>query len=153
MLSVVITASGDASALARLLTALVPGVAEHLVRDVVVRGASGASHEIADDAGATIMDGGTFAEALARTRSDWIAGLPLTAVLAPGWIETLSRHMTLSPPSPARLIAGGGILAGRGPEGWLAPRTLALSAGVAEQDLQRLARRSGAGRLRILARG
>ena len=87
MLSVVITASDDARALSRLLTALVPGAAEHLVRDVVVRGAKGASHEIADDAGATIVEGADFAEALARTRGDWIAGLPVTVTLRSGWIE------------------------------------------------------------------
>ena len=150
MLSVVITASDDARALSRLLTALVPGAAEHLVRDVVVRGASGASHEIADDAGATIVESPDFAEALARTRGDWIAGLPVTAGLRSGWIELVARHMGLSPAKPARLIAGAGFLMGNGPEGWLAPRALALSAGAVEHDLQRLARRGRA--LRILDR-
>ena len=151
MLSVVITASGDASALARLLTALVPAAAEHVVADVVVRGAAGASREIADDAGATFADGPDFGEALRLTRGDWIAGLPLAAAFTPGWIETVGRHMALAPPTPARLTSDG-LFARSAAEGWLVPRPLALSAGAVEQDLQRLARRRGAGRLRILAR-
>jgi hypothetical protein len=149
MLTVILSASGDASALARLLTALVPAAAEHVLADVVVLGAAGASREIADDAGATFAD--RFAEGLGLARGDWIAGLPLAATLAPGWIEALGRHMALTPPTPARLTTNGGVFSRRRPEGWLVPKALAASAGTVEQDLHRLARGRGGGRLRILA--
>jgi hypothetical protein len=152
MLSVVISASEDAQALARLLTALVRGVAEELVADVVVRGAAGLSLEIAEDAGATLEDG-AFSAAIARTRGRWVAGLPLCAGLAPGWIEIVAEHMGRPPAAPARLVSDGGLF-GRGRlEGWLVPKPTALSAGVVEQDLQRLARLGGVRRLRVLARG
>jgi len=153
MLTMIVSASDDAPALARLLTALVPAVAGEVLADVVVRGAAGASLEIAEDAGATIADGPLFSEALALARGDWLAGLPLTAAFMPAWVETLAAHMAMSPAAPARLVAHGGLFARRGAEGWLVPRALAPSAGAAEHDLQRLARRRGAGRLRILAAG
>jgi hypothetical protein len=151
MLTVVISASDDAQALARLLTALVRGVAEELVGDVVVRGADGLSREVAEDAGASLASAGDFAAAISAARGGWIAGLPLTAVLTPGWITTMAEHVARFPPSPARLCASGGLFS-RGPTGWLVPRALAGSAAV-EKDLQRLARGRGARRLRVLARG
>jgi len=151
MLSVVIAASDDAAALARLLTALVRGVAEELVGDVVVRNAAGAAREVADDAGATLCDSAGLAEAVRLARGDWVAGLPLTAILAGEWIQALAAHMERKPPASARLAAVGGWSLRRGPEGWLAPRS-ALSALATEQDFQRLTRAGGVRRLRILAR-
>jgi hypothetical protein len=150
MLSIVLTASDDAGALSRLLTALVPAVARHVLGDVVVRGATGASLEIAEDAGATLVDG-DFAQALARTRGAWIGGLPLGSVLAPGWIDLVVDHLQRTPATAARLTSPGGLFTRGQPEGWLAPRSAALSPGVVEQDLKRLARRGGSRRLRILA--
>ncbi len=150
MISVILTASGDAKALARLLTLLVPGAAEGLVREVAVLGASGASLAVADDAGADLYDAGGFAKALARARGPWVAGLPLGVELATDWIETVKSHLAEATERPARLVAGG-LGLGAQPEGWLAPKRLAPSAGAVEQDLQRLARR-GRRRLRVLAR-
>lgn len=151
MISVVITASDDAAALARLLTQLVPAAAEGLVRQVLIRGAAGASRELAEDAGATIMAPDDTVLALAR--GDWIAGLPLGADLSSGWMETVAAYLAAEPEKPARLTTRGGIpgLSGKA-EGWLVPRRLVPAAGAREQDLQRLARRSGR-RVRILRRG
>ena len=150
MISVVISASDDAAALARLLTQLVPAAAEGLVRQVLVRGAAGASRELAEDAGATVVAPADQAPALAR--GDWIACLPMGMDLSPGWMEVVAAHLATEPEKPARLTARGGIpgLSGKA-EGWLVPRRLASAAGAGEQDLQRLARRSGR-RLRILSR-
>lgn len=144
MISVIITASDDGEALARLLSALVPAAAEGLVREVAVVGASGAAAEVAEDAGADLYD--AFGPAFERARGPWVAGLPLAAALAPGWMADFADHLRRAPNEPARLVARGFSL--RAPEGWLAPKRLAPSAGVVEQDLQALARRGR--RLRVL---
>ena len=150
MITAIVTASADAEALARLLSALVPAAAEGLVREVAVLGASGAAAEVADDAGASLYAPGAFGEAAAGARGDWLAGLPLEARFAPDWMRIVGAHVAAKPQA-ARLVASGFSLTWR-PEGWLAPRTLATSVGVVEQDLQRLARLSGR-RLRIFRRG
>jgi len=148
MISVLVTASSDdPQALTRLLTALVPAAAEGVVREVGVIGAVGPARAIADDAGADLYDG--FGEAFGSARGPWIAGLPLGSHLAPDWMELLIGHLAKEPQAPARLIARRLGLSAT-PEGWLVPKRLATSAGVVEQDLQRLARRGG--RLRILDR-
>jgi hypothetical protein len=146
VISVIVTASEDGKALARLLTALVPAAAEGLVREVAVVGARGVAAEVAEDAGADRYDG--FAAALAGARGPWIAGVPLAAILAPDWMELIAVHIRREPLAPARLAARGFSL--RAPEGWLVPKALAASAGAVEQDLQRVARRGR--RLRILDR-
>jgi hypothetical protein len=150
VISVIVTATDDAKALSRLLTALVPAAAEGLVREVAVIGAEGPSTALAEDAGADLFE--HFGAAAARARGPWLAGLPLAALFAPDWIEILAGHLAWEPPTPARLVARpDGFSLARAPEGWLAPKRLAPSAGLAEQDFQRLARRSGR-RLRVLGR-
>jgi hypothetical protein len=147
MISALVTASDDPNALTRLLTALVPAAAEGVVREVGVIGAAGPARDIADDAGADLYD--SFGEAFEKAKGPWIAGLPLGAHFTPDWMELLIAHLAREPQAPARLIARRlGLSAS--PEGWLVPKRLATSAGVVEQDLQRLARRGG--RLRILDR-
>jgi hypothetical protein len=150
MITVILTASSDAKALARLLTALVPAAADGLVREVAVIGAVGPSAAVADDAGADFFD--DFRAAAARAKGPWLAGLPLAAVFAPDWMEIVAGHLARDPPTPTRLVArSGGFGFAGGPEGWLAPKSPEPSAGLVEQDLKRLARRSGR-RLRILDR-
>jgi len=150
MISVILTASDDPNALAKLLTALVPAAAEGLVREVAVVGAAGPSAALADDAGADLF--ADFGAATARARGPWLARLPLAAALAPDWIEILAVHLARDPPTPARLVTRAGFSLAAAPEGWLAPKSLAPSAaGIVEQDFQRLARRGGR-RLRVLDR-
>ena len=144
MISVIITASDDAEALARLLTALVPAAAEGLVREVAVVGATGLAAEVAEDAGADRYD--ALGPAFERARGPCVMGLPLTAAFSSDWMPTVADHMRRAPNEPARLVARGFSL--RAPEGWLLPKRLAPSAVVVEQDLQALARRGR--RLRIL---
>ena len=162
MISLILTASDDADALARLLSALVPGAAEGLVREVAVLGANGACSDVADEAGADLYAADAFADALDRARGPWLLGLPVTAVFEPQWIAALGFHLAREPARPARLVASGLGLPGPGlsslgltwrPEGWLVPKSLAPSAAARprEQDLQRLARRGGQ-RLRVLRR-
>jgi hypothetical protein len=153
MISLIVNAGEDHKTLSRLLTALVPAAAEGLIREVAVLGALGRSADVADDAGADLYDAGAFAEALARTRGPWVAGLPMTSLFAPSWIDILTAHLSFEPAEAARLVSARSwpALAG-GAEGWLVPKARAASAAATEQDLQRLARRGGA-RLRILSRG
>ena len=146
MISVILTASDDAKALARLLTALVPAAAEGLVREVAVVGARGAAAEVAEDCGADLYDG--LGEALARARGPWIARAPLAAMLAPDWMELVAEHLRRDPPQAARLTARG--FSWRAPAGWLVPKAQTPSVGAAEQDLQRIARLGR--RLRVLDR-
>jgi len=146
VISVIVTASDDAKALARLLTALVPAAAEGLVREVAVVGARGVAAEVADDCGASLY--ATFGEALAGARSGWIAGLALGAALTPDWMDVVAEHLREDPARPARLTTRSFSLGG--PAGWLVPKAQAPSVGAAEQDLQRVARRGR--RLRILDR-
>ena len=149
MISILVTASDDPKALTRLLTALVPAAAEGLVREVAVIAAAGPERAIADDAGAELYD--AFGAAFEQAKGPWIAGLPLGPNLAPDWMELVIAHLAKEPPAPARLVTRSGRLSlAAPPEGWLAPKQLAGSAAVVEQDLQRLARRGG--RLRILDR-
>ena len=151
MISVLITANDDPKALTRLLTALVPAAAEGLVKHVAVIGALEAAEAVADDAGADLYPAGAFAEAFERARGPWVAGLPLDANFAPDWMELLIAHLGKDVAAPARLVCRpAGLTFARKPEGWLAPKRLATSAVVVEQDLQRLARRGG--RLRVLDR-
>ena len=147
MISVIVTASDDAEALARLLTQFVPAAAEGLVRAVAVVGATGAVAEVAEDSGADTY--AAFGEALERARGPWIAGAPLGAVFAPDWIEVVAQHLRRTPAEPARLVAPG--FGFRRREGWLVPKARAPSAGAVEQDLQRVARLGR--RLRVLHRG
>lgn len=150
MISVLITAPDDPQALTRLLTALVPAAAEGLVREVAVIGAAGPAHAIADDAGAELY--GDFAEAYQRAKGPWVAALPPGPNFAPDWMELVIAHLAKDDQQPVRLVARSTSLSlAPRPEGWLVPKSLAGSAGVVEQDLQRLARRGG-GRLRILDR-
>lgn len=148
----ILNAGADHQALSRLLAALVPAAAEGLIREVAVLGAVGLSYDIADDAGADLYDATGFAEAFDRTQCPWIAGLPLARSFAPDWIPAVSAHLARGAAEPARLVARG-FSWPPGPEGWLVPKARAAStpAGAREQDLQRLARRSGR-RLRILDR-
>lgn len=149
MISVLLTPPEDPRAFVRLLTALVPAVAEGLVREVAVIGASGPFHAIADDAGAGLYD--DFGVAFAKAKGPWLAGLPGGAGLMSDWMDVVSAHLSAGPARPARLtVRPAGFGLGGGPEGWLAPKASASSAVVVEQDLQRLAR--GAVRLRILER-
>ncbi len=142
----IVTASDDGEALARLLTAFVPAAAEGLVREVSVVGATGAAREVAEDAGADPYE--TFGEAFTRARGPWVAGLPLAAVLGRDWMPIVAAHLRREPAQAARLIQRSFQFGA--PVGWLAPKRLAPSAVVVEQDLQRLARRGRA--LRILDR-
>jgi hypothetical protein len=143
MISVLITASDDAQALGRLLSALVPAAADGLVRQVAVVGAVGPSAALADDAGADLFAAGAFAEAFEHARGPWVAGLPLTGALVGDWMDVLAAHLSREPPAPARLVAKGGLFAGRTPEGWLIEKRRAPSTPLAEQDLHRLTRRAG----------
>lgn len=157
MISLILTASNDAAALTRLLSALVPGAAEGLVREVAVLGATDQGRAVAADAGADAYPADAFADAFDRAKGPWICGLPLASGLSSDWIEALGAHIAREPAAAARLVSRR-LWPMASLEGWLVPKAAAVKAlGVStptrprEQDLQRLSRRSGR-RLRVLTR-
>ncbi|GLK77084.1 glycosyl transferase [Methylopila jiangsuensis] len=92
MLSVVIPTRNDENRLGPTLAALVPGVAEGLVRDVALAdgGSTDATLEIADIAGCGVVGGfadraGRIDAAMRRAKSGWVLLLEPGVVLAEGW--------------------------------------------------------------------
>ncbi|MFD1333045.1 glycosyltransferase [Methylopila musalis] len=106
MLSVVIPTRNDENRLGPTLAALVPGVAEGLVRDVALAdgGSTDATLEIADIAGCGVVGGfadraGRVDAGVQRAKSGWVLLLEPGVVLAEGWrqearsfIETVERR-------------------------------------------------------------
>jgi hypothetical protein len=152
LISIILTASDDAKSLARLLTGLVPAAADGLVREVAVLGATGDAALVADDAGAELYEAGAFAEAFGKARGPWVAGFPLNCLLTPDWMEVLAAHLSRDVATATRLTVRNRGFLRQAPEGWLVPKRVASAGGVAEQDLQRLARLGGGRGLRILGR-
>jgi hypothetical protein len=150
VISVILSATADPKPLARLLATLVPAAADGIVREVAVLGAAGDAALVADDAGAELYAAGAFAEAFEKARGPWVMSLPLTCGLWPDWMEVVAAH--LSRDTAARLVVKHRSFLSPTPQGWLVPKRLASAGGVAEQDLQRLARLGGGRGLRILDR-
>jgi hypothetical protein len=145
---VLVDGSRAPRALGALLTALVPAATDGLVREVLVVGASGIAREIADDAGARLAD--DLCSAVSSAKGPWMVWLPAGAGLAAGWMEAMRVHVESAGDRPARLVDRRRLF-GRSLEGWLSPKP-ALSACVAQQDLQRIVRGLGRRRLRVLER-
>ncbi len=97
MLSVLIEILDDESELAATLSVLVAGAVEGLVSDVVVldRGSKDGSSAVADAAGCLFLTGVSPAEAVARTRGDWLLLLEPGARPMGRWVEEIAEHMSL----------------------------------------------------------
>lgn len=167
--------------LAETLAALVPGVAEGLVREAVIAdgGSTDATLAIAEAAGARILTlepsrGAQLRAACAAARGDWLLALHADTRLEPGWVEAASRHMAQRPeaagyfrlgfdaPGPAARAWEAGVeLRNRlfgliyGDQGLLVPRALYDAAGGYPDwpmlEDVELVRRIGRARLRPLA--
>lgn len=101
MISVVLATHDNEAQLAHALTALVPGAADGLVREVLVvdRGSSDATHKVADAAGCEFEvlakgEGARFAHGarLAR-KSPWLLFLNASTVLEPGWHQDVQNFI------------------------------------------------------------
>lgn len=101
MISVVLATHENEAQLAHALTALVPGAADGLVREVLVvdGGSADATHKVADAAGCEFEvlakgEGARFAHGarLAR-KSPWLLFLNASTVLEPGWHQDVQNFI------------------------------------------------------------
>ncbi|MFI4974208.1 MAG: glycosyltransferase [Caulobacterales bacterium] len=160
MITVVLSTLNSAEPLSRLLAALTPAAVDGLVRDVVLldRGSTDATFELAEDAGASALRGGSLGDALNIARGEWLLWLPADAGLDAGWRAALEAHLALADQEPARIVPAterlfARLRGRRVKAGWLAPKRLVAtaSAGPVEAYLQRLPHGRRIRRLRLLA--
>jgi hypothetical protein len=143
MISVVIAADDDAEGLCAALADLVTAAVDGLVREVLVTGAQGRSREIADDAGAVLVDADLSAAA-ARAKSDWLMILPPRSCLADGWAAAVAAHVSARPPRAARLATGGPGWPWDRLRGVLAPKAQLSKAQHAGSAMQQAIKAAGA---------
>ncbi len=100
MISVIIPTQNSARALPRALSPLVDGVANGIVKQVIVSdgGSRDETLEIADAAGCDMVTGEAGRAAQMRAgvtlvKAPWLLFLPPTSVLAPGWASDVERFM------------------------------------------------------------
>ncbi|WP_186393154.1 MULTISPECIES: glycosyltransferase [unclassified Pannonibacter] len=101
MISVVLATHDNEAQLAHALTALVPGAADGLVREVLVvdGGSSDATHKVADAAGCEFEvlakgEGARFAHGAALARkSPWLLFLTASTVLEHGWHQDVQTFI------------------------------------------------------------
>jgi hypothetical protein len=143
MLSVIVT-PGDPERVAGLLSALVEGVVENVVRDVAVVGQGELLHAVCEASGARLA--ASLEEAVSGARSEWLLVAPPELRLAEGWVERLADH----------LRDGGREARLQGlSSGFLRPRAQALviartrAATSAQGGLQQLTRQLGPGARRL----
>ncbi|MBV9509066.1 MAG: glycosyltransferase [Caulobacteraceae bacterium] len=119
MISVVIATLNDERRLTGTLAALVPAAVDGFVREVILAdgGSNDSTREIADDAGAVIVEAG-LAGACHQAKEPWLLVLDPGARLAPGWEAVAHAHTQASPQRAGRIELG--RAAGLG--GWLSRR-------------------------------
>lgn len=110
MLTVIIETRNNEEALARTLGPLVSGVVDGLLRDVIVHDWGSTDHtaKVAEQAGCSLMSGGSLAECIHRARGDWLLFLEPGSRLAESWVESVERHVGIvqSPGKFTRSRAG-----------------------------------------------
>lgn len=115
MLSVVIPTLNAEKSLAATLAALVPGVVEGLVREVIISdgGSTDATLAIAEEAGCTVVSGpagrgGQLARGAAAARSNWLMFLHADTALETDWQREmagfLARHGMAGDPEPPAAV-------------------------------------------------
>jgi glycosyltransferase involved in cell wall biosynthesis len=94
MISVVIATHNNERTLGPCLAALVPAAIDGLVREVILAdaGSTDDTLEIADDAGARVVQGGLDA-AVALARSDWLLMVDVKVPAPSGWDEAIAAHI------------------------------------------------------------
>lgn len=102
MITVLISADNGVEALAVTLSALVPGVVDGLVGDAVVltRQPDEGVARVADMVGAACatVTGQPFREGARHAKRDWVLCLAAGDVPTEGWIRTVDRFISISPP-------------------------------------------------------
>jgi hypothetical protein len=95
MISVVMVTARDPMAVATLLEELVPSAVNGLVREVILPTVESTpeTRAIADDAGATFVDG-TFDVAVGAAKSRWVMIVEASVPRPEGWLEKVARHVS-----------------------------------------------------------
>ena len=124
-ISVVIPTLNAEAALVELMSDLVEGVGEGLVREVVVSdgGSSDGTREAARNAGATIVEGppgrgGQLRRGCAAARGDWLWAVHADTRLPAGWTDAVPRHLGTGRAGWARLAFRSGEPAARRVAAW-----------------------------------
>lgn len=107
MLSVVVLARGDERGVVATLSALVPGAAAGLVRDVLLvdRAGGDTMERVADVAGCHLLiqagtDGALLAAGAKAARSNWLLFLRSGAILEGSWIDETTQFMEAASLAP-----------------------------------------------------
>ena len=103
MLTVIIETKNSEEGLARTLGPLVSGAVNGLLREVIVHdwGSTDHTRRAGEQAGCTVIEGGSLSGAISRAKGDWILFLEPGSRLSEGWIESIDRHTGLGQ-GPAR---------------------------------------------------
>ena len=96
MISVLIETRDSEDELARTLAALVGGVVEGMVREVIVcdAGSTDHTHRVADIAGCAWLASGGVAAGIRQAKGDWLLLLEPGATLVDGWMDPVLRHVS-----------------------------------------------------------
>ncbi|HHZ10954.1 MAG TPA: glycosyltransferase [Rhizobiales bacterium] len=158
MLSVLIETHNDEEGLARTLAALVVGVVEGAVREVIVcdRGSADQTHRVAEHAGCHFLPEGGIAAGIREAKGEWLLLLEPGARLDGNWIEAVLDHVAHST-RPARFVRSKNsrqpffarVLYGRRPlrDGLVITKRQALSLARGEGSAAAIARAAAARRL------
>jgi glycosyltransferase involved in cell wall biosynthesis len=94
MISVVIATNNDERSLGQCLAALVSAAIDGLVREVILAdaGSTDDTLEIADDAGARVVQG-DVALACQAARADWLLIVDVATPAPPHWDEAVAAHI------------------------------------------------------------
>jgi len=103
VISVIIPTLNDEARLVGTLSPIVPAAMQGLVRELIVvdGGSTDATLEIADDAGAILLNDAGDIEArlaagAARAKGPWVLCIEPGVELEPGWQAAVEKHMTRS---------------------------------------------------------
>ncbi|GFE63461.1 TIGR04283 family arsenosugar biosynthesis glycosyltransferase [Litoreibacter roseus] len=98
--SIIIPTLNAADALPETLDSLLPGVAQGILREVIVSdgGSTDTTRQIADDAGAVIIEGaagrgGQIARGTSMAKAPWVLVLHADSHLPPDWVGAVAVHM------------------------------------------------------------
>lgn len=102
-ISIVIPTLNAAGSLPRCLEALMEGLAQGVIRELIVTdgGSSDATVEMADAAGAQVVTGpasrgGQLRRGCAAAQGEWLLILHADTVLSPGWAQIVADHIAES---------------------------------------------------------
>jgi rSAM/selenodomain-associated transferase 2 len=141
-LSIVIPVLNAGDALPALLDSLLPGVAQGVIREVIVSdgGSSDATLQIARDAGCEIVQGpagrgGQLRRGAEGARGDWLMFLHADTRLPPGWVGAVCTHRDPETAAYFRLAFRSDAVMARVTAGWANLRSRVFGLPYGDQGL------------------